>query len=186
MKIGRIAGQFAKPRSQPTELVDGIELPVFRGDIVNSPEPTLPARRPDAERLLHAYQHASTTLEILRALTQEGFAGLDQVHAWNQEFVRRSPAGRLYEKAADEITWALRFMTASGQTRSRRHDMTQLESFPIAPKVEPGDILRQLPAHPPEQGESFDAVLGDLDEIVVPGLLHWQHPRFFGYLPATR
>jgi 3-deoxy-7-phosphoheptulonate synthase len=114
VKIGRIAGQFAKPRSQPTELVDGIELPVFRGDIVNSPEPTLPARRPDAERLLHAYQHASTTLEILRALTQEGFAGLDQVHAWNQEFVRRSPAGRLYEKAADEITWALRFMAASG------------------------------------------------------------------------
>jgi aromatic-L-amino-acid decarboxylase len=62
---------------------------------------------------------------------------------------------------------------------------TQLESFPVAPRVEPGDILRRLPAHPPEQGESFDAVLRDLDELVVPGLLHWQHPRFFGYFPAN-
>ncbi|MGH3827651.1 MAG: pyridoxal-dependent decarboxylase [Pseudonocardiaceae bacterium] len=62
---------------------------------------------------------------------------------------------------------------------------TQLESFPVAPKVEPGDILRRLPAHPPEQGESFDAVLRDLDELLVPGLLHWQHPRFFGYFPAN-
>ncbi len=62
---------------------------------------------------------------------------------------------------------------------------TQLESLPVAPHVEPGDILRQLPAHPPEQGESFDAVLADLDELLVPGLLHWQHPRFFGYFPAN-
>ena len=114
VKVGRIAGQFAKPRSKPKEFVDGIELPVFRGDIVNSFEPTLHAQRPDVERLLHAYHHASATLNILRELTKEGFAGLDQVHAWNQEFVRRSAAGRLYEKAADEITWALRFMSASG------------------------------------------------------------------------
>jgi aromatic-L-amino-acid/L-tryptophan decarboxylase len=61
----------------------------------------------------------------------------------------------------------------------------QLESFPVATSVEPGDILRRLPAHPPEQGESFDAVLGDLDELILPGLLHWQHPRFFGYFPAN-
>ena len=114
VKVGRIAGQFAKPRSQPQEIVDGIELPVFRGDIVNSSEPTLHARRSDAERLLRAYHHASTTLGVLRTLTKKGFAGLDQVHAWNQEFVRRSPAGRLYEKVANEITWALRFMSASG------------------------------------------------------------------------
>jgi len=62
---------------------------------------------------------------------------------------------------------------------------TQLESFPVVPRVEPGDILLRLPAHPPEQGESFDAVLKDLDELLVPGLLHWQHPRFFGYFPAN-
>jgi 3-deoxy-7-phosphoheptulonate synthase len=114
VKVGRIAGQFAKPRSKPKEFVDGIELPVFRGDIVNGFEPTLHARRPDAKRLLHAYHQASATLNNLRTLTKEGFAGLDQVHAWNQEFVRRSAAGRSYEKTADEITWALRFMSASG------------------------------------------------------------------------
>src|SRR5262245_43631546 len=114
VKVGRIAGQFAKPRSKPSELVDGIELPVFRGDIVNSLEPTLHARRPDADRLLRAYHYASATLDILRALTKEGFASLCQIHAWNEEFVRRSPAGWLYEKVADEITWALRFMSASG------------------------------------------------------------------------
>ncbi|HKR47972.1 MAG TPA: 3-deoxy-7-phosphoheptulonate synthase class II [Pseudonocardiaceae bacterium] len=114
VKIGRIAGQFAKPRSKPEEFVDGIELPVFRGDIVNSSEPTPHARRPQAERMIGAYHHASSTLSILRALTTGGFADLDQIHAWNQEFVRRSPAGRLYEQVADEITWALRFMSASG------------------------------------------------------------------------
>jgi 3-deoxy-7-phosphoheptulonate synthase len=114
VKVGRIAGQFAKPRSKPTELVNGIELPAFRGDIVNSFEPTLHARRPDAQRLLRAYHHACATLHILRTLTKEGFASLEQVHAWNEEFVRRSPAGWLYEKVADEITWALRFMSASG------------------------------------------------------------------------
>jgi len=114
VKIGRIAGQFAKPRSKPHELVDGIELPVFRGDIINSSEPTAHARRPHAERLLRAYHHASATVNVLRALSKEGFADLDQIHAWNQEFVRRSPAGQLYEKAADEITWALRFVSASG------------------------------------------------------------------------
>jgi 3-deoxy-7-phosphoheptulonate synthase len=114
VKVGRIAGQFAKPRSNPQELIDGIELPVFRGDIINSSEPTPQARRPDAERMLRAYRHASATVNTLRILTRDGFADLDQVHAWNQEFVRHSPAGRLYEKAADEITWALRFMSASG------------------------------------------------------------------------
>jgi 3-deoxy-7-phosphoheptulonate synthase len=114
VKVGRIAGQFGKPRSRPTEVVDGVELPVFRGDIVNGPECTPEARRPDAERMLLAYHHSSAALNILRALTLGGFADLDQVHAWNQEFVRRSAAGRRYEKAADDITWALRFMSACG------------------------------------------------------------------------
>jgi 3-deoxy-7-phosphoheptulonate synthase len=114
VKVGRIAGQFAKPRSQATETVAGTDLPVYRGDIVNSPEPTPAARRPDPERLLHAYDHASTTVSLLRALTEDGFADLGQVHAWNQAFVRASPAGRTYEEVADAITWALRFMTACG------------------------------------------------------------------------
>lgn len=119
VKVGRIAGQFGKPRSRPTETVDGVELPAFRGDIVNAPEFTEQARRPDAERLLRAYHHSSAALNILRALSQGGYADLAQVHAWNQEFVRHSPAGRRYEKAADDITAALRFMTSCGvDTRS--------------------------------------------------------------------
>jgi 3-deoxy-7-phosphoheptulonate synthase len=114
VKVGRIAGQFAKPRSAPTEVVGGTELPVYRGDIVNSPEPTAQARQPDVERLLTAYHHASATLNVLRALTKEGFADLDHVHAWNQAFVKASPAGRTYEDVADAISWALRFMSACG------------------------------------------------------------------------
>lgn len=114
VKVGRIAGQFAKPRSQLTELVDGVELPVFRGDNINSSEPTPDARRPDADRLLLGYHHASATLKMLRALTKAGFAGLDQVHSWNQEFVSRGQAGSHYEQVAEDITWALRFMSACG------------------------------------------------------------------------
>ncbi|MFG3319056.1 class II 3-deoxy-7-phosphoheptulonate synthase [Streptomyces sp. NPDC048171] len=120
VKVGRIAGQFGKPRSRPTETVDGVELPAFRGDIVNRPEFTAEARRPDAGRLLSAYHHASAALNVLRALTLGGYADLGQVHDWNQEFVRRSAAGQRYEKAADDITWALRFMSACGvDTRSQ-------------------------------------------------------------------
>ncbi|MFE0474796.1 class II 3-deoxy-7-phosphoheptulonate synthase [Streptomyces sp. NPDC058947] len=114
VKVGRIAGQFGKPRSSPTETVDGVELPAFRGDIVNGPEFDPASRRPDADRLLRAYHHSSAALNVLRALTLGGFADLGQVHAWNQESVRRSAAGRRYEKAADDISWALRFMSACG------------------------------------------------------------------------
>lgn len=114
VKVGRIAGQFGKPRSRPTEVVGGVELPAFRGDIVNGPEFTAEARRPDADRLLRAYYHSLAALNVLRALTRSGYADLGQAHAWNQEFVRRSPAGQRYENAADDITWALRFMSACG------------------------------------------------------------------------
>ncbi|WP_328928140.1 3-deoxy-7-phosphoheptulonate synthase class II [Streptomyces sp. NBC_00190] len=114
VKVGRIAGQFGKPRSRPTETIGGEELPVYRGDIVNAPEFTAEARRPDADRLLRAYQHSSAALNVLRALTLGGYADLGQAHAWNQEFVRRSAAGRRYESAADDISRALRFMTACG------------------------------------------------------------------------
>lgn len=129
VKVGRIAGQFAKPRSKPTEFVAGKELPAFRGDIVNGPEPTPDARRPDVERLLRAYHHASAILNLLRALTKEGFADLDQVHAWNQEFVRDKPAGRHYEEAADGITWALRFMSACGADVACSQALHQVNLF---------------------------------------------------------
>lgn len=114
VKVGRIAGQFAKPRSSDTELVDGVELPSFRGHAVHSEEATLAARRPDPERLLQAYYQGVSTLNLLRAFTKGGFADLTQVHTWNQEFVTSSLEGRRYETIANEIGRALRFMQAIG------------------------------------------------------------------------
>ncbi len=114
VKVGRVAGQFAKPRSQPTEVVDGVELPSFRGHSVHSDEPTPEARVPDPERMVHAYYQAASTLNLLRAFTKGGFADLTHVHTWNREFVASSPAGQRYEALADEIERALRFMQAIG------------------------------------------------------------------------
>jgi 3-deoxy-7-phosphoheptulonate synthase len=114
VKVGRIAGQFAKPRSAPAERVDGIELPVYRGDMVNDLAPTVAARRPEPARMLRAYHQSSATLNLLRAFTKGGFADLNQVHTWNQEFVAESPAGQRYEAVADGIDRALRFMAACG------------------------------------------------------------------------
>jgi 3-deoxy-7-phosphoheptulonate synthase len=114
VKVGRIAGQFAKPRTSDTEVVDGTELLSFRGHIVHSDEPTVEARLPDPERILQGYYQAVSTLNLLRAFTKGGFADLTQVHTWNQEFVASSPEGRRYEVIATEIGRALRFMQAIG------------------------------------------------------------------------
>jgi 3-deoxy-7-phosphoheptulonate synthase len=119
VKVGRIAGQFAKPRTSPTEVVDAVELPAFRGHIVNDIAPTAAARQPDPERLVQAYHQSAATLNLLRAFTKGGFADLTRVHSWNQEFVATSPEGRRYERVAHEIDRALRFMRACGiDTRS--------------------------------------------------------------------
>ncbi len=114
VKLGRIAGQFAKPRSSPYEIVDGVELPSFRGHVVNDDAPTPEARVPDPGRLLTAYHQSASTLNLLRAFTKGGFADLSQVHVWNQQFVADSPGGRDYEALAAEIERALRFMRACG------------------------------------------------------------------------
>jgi 3-deoxy-7-phosphoheptulonate synthase len=114
VKVGRIAGQFGKPRSANTETVDGVELPSFRGHIVNDIAFTAAARTPDPARLLQAYHQSASTLNLLRAFTKGGFADLSRVHAWNQEFVASSPEGRRYEQLAQEIDRALRFMEACG------------------------------------------------------------------------
>jgi 3-deoxy-7-phosphoheptulonate synthase len=114
VKLGRIAGQFAKPRSAPTEMIDGVELPSFRGHIVNDDAPIAALRIPDPDRLMAAYHQSASTLNLLRAFTTGGFADLSQVHAWNQEFVSTSSAGRRYEAIAGEIDRALRFMRACG------------------------------------------------------------------------
>jgi 3-deoxy-7-phosphoheptulonate synthase len=114
VKVGRIAGQFAKARSAPTERVGELDLPSFRGHMVHSEAPTPEARVPDPARLVEAYHQSAATLNLLRAFTKGGFADLNQVHVWNQEFVASSPEGRRYEQLASAIERALRFMAACG------------------------------------------------------------------------
>nr|WP_185948983.1 3-deoxy-7-phosphoheptulonate synthase class II [Microbispora sp. CL1-1] len=121
VKIGRLAGQFAKPRSKPTEIRDGLELPAYRGDMVNGFDFTAEARRPDPNRLLRAYHSSAVTLNLARAFTKGGYADLRQVHAWNQDFVAESPAGRRYEQLAREIDQALSFMRACGADPEEFH-----------------------------------------------------------------
>ena len=114
VKVGRIAGQFAKPRSAETETIDGVTLPSFRGHMANGDEFTQAARVPDPERLLQAYRQSVATLNLLRAFTKGGFADLSQIHAWNQEFVASTDEGQRFEAVAGEIDRALRFMEAAG------------------------------------------------------------------------
>jgi 3-deoxy-7-phosphoheptulonate synthase len=114
VKVGRIAGQFVKPRSEPTETVGDLVLPTFRGHIVHGDEPTVEARTPDPGRMLQGYHQAASTLNLLRAFTKGGFADLGQVHVWTQEFVANSPQGRRYEQLATEIQRAMSFMSAIG------------------------------------------------------------------------
>jgi 3-deoxy-7-phosphoheptulonate synthase len=114
VKVGRIAGQFAKPRSEPTEKQGVIELPSYRGDIVNGIEFTEESRRPDPERMLQGYAQAASTLNLLRAFAQGGYADLHNVHRWTLGFVDKSPQGERYREMADRISDALRFMQACG------------------------------------------------------------------------
>ena len=114
VKVGRIAGQFAKPRSSDTEHVGGVELPAFRGYMVNDPAPHTESRVPDPQRLVQAYHQSASTLNLLRAFTKGGFADLNRVHAWNQEFVTTSAEGLRYEQVAGEVERALTFMRACG------------------------------------------------------------------------
>lgn len=114
VKVGRIAGQYAKPRSSDLETVDGVELPSYRGDIVNDIGFTEAERKADPERLVTAYHQAASTLNLLRAFARGGFADLHQVHAWNQSFVTNSPLSNKYQDLADQIDQTMRFMEACG------------------------------------------------------------------------
>jgi 3-deoxy-7-phosphoheptulonate synthase len=127
VKVGRIAGQFAKPRSSPTEWIGGQELPSFRGHLVNDDAPTAEARIPDPSRMLAAYHQSTSTLNLLRAFTTGGFADLSHVHAWNQQFVASSNEGRRYDAIAAEIDRALRFMSACGIDLQREASLHQVE-----------------------------------------------------------
>ena len=116
VKVGRLAGQFAKPRSAPTEAMDGTELPSYRGDIVNGMEFTPEARVPDPSRLVQGYNQSAATLNLLRAFAHGGYADLHRVHGWNLGFVSRTSQGARYADLADRITEALGFMEACGIT----------------------------------------------------------------------
>ena len=114
IKVGRMAGQYAKPRSKDTETRDGVTLPAYRGDAVNDLEFTLAARTPDPSRLVKVYNTSAATLNLVRAFTNGGFADLREVHSWNQGFVRDSSAGERYEQMAREIGRALAFLRSAG------------------------------------------------------------------------
>jgi 3-deoxy-7-phosphoheptulonate synthase len=129
VKLGRMAGQFGKPRSSPTERVGDLELPSFRGHMVNDDAPVPELRVPDPDRLVAAYHQSAATLNLVRAFTTGGFADLSQVHAWNQEFVASSTAGRRYEAIAREIDRALRFMRACGIELEAEATLHQVDFF---------------------------------------------------------
>ena len=127
VKVGRVAGQFAKPRSSPVEVVGDRELPSFRGHMVNGAEPDERARVPDPARMLRGYHQSAATLNLLRAFTKGGFADLTRVHSWNQEFVSTSAEGRRYEAIASEIERALRFMAACGIDLARERRLHEVD-----------------------------------------------------------
>ncbi len=129
VKVGRIAGQFAKPRSSATEKIGDLEIPSFRGHIVNDPTPTPAARIPDPDRLVQAYHQSASTLNLVRAFTKGGFADLSRVHAWTQEFVGSSPEGQRYEQLATEIDRALRFMRACGVDTENTSSLHEVDVY---------------------------------------------------------
>jgi len=114
IKVGRMAGQFAKPRSNDTETRDGVTLPAYRGDAVNGLEFTEESRTPDPQRLVKVYNTSAATLNLVRAFTQGGFADLRRVHEWNKGFIKDSTFGEKYEQVASEIGRALSFMESAG------------------------------------------------------------------------
>lgn len=129
VKVGRIAGQFGKPRSSPVEVMDGVELPSYRGDNINGMDFTPESRAPNPERLLQAYSQSAATLNLLRAFSQGGYADLKNVHKWMLGFVDRSPEGDRYRKLADDITRSIEFMEACGVDSKSVPQMAQVEFY---------------------------------------------------------
>ena len=129
VKLGRMAGQFAKPRSAPMEVIDGVELPSYRGDIVNGLEFDAGSRTPDPTRQLQAYSQAAATLNLLRAFTQGGYASLTRVHQWTMGSLDRSPQGARYRDMADRIAEALEFMQACGVSDLSTPEITRTNFY---------------------------------------------------------
>lgn len=128
IKVGRMAGQFAKPRSAPTETVNGVELPSYRGDIINELDFTSEARIPDPKKMLQAYTQAAATLNLLRAFSQGGYADMHQVHAWTLGFTASEEAQK-YRNLANRISDALDFMNAAGVDSSTAHTLHSVDFY---------------------------------------------------------
>jgi 3-deoxy-7-phosphoheptulonate synthase len=127
VKVGRIAGQFAKPRSSDFEEIDGVQLPSYRGDIINSIEFTEEARVPNPDNMIKAYNQSAATLNLLRAFSRGGLADLTKVHQWNLDFIKDNPLGKRYDELSTKIDDAMKFMAACGlnsETMPQLHQTT--------------------------------------------------------------
>jgi len=129
VKVGRMAGQFAKPRSSDVEKISGVELPSYRGDNVNGFEFTADSRKPDPERMVQAYNQSAATLNLLRAFAQGGYADLHEVNRWNLDFVRNSPASNRYTDMAARLEETLNFMAACGLTSATTPQIAETDFF---------------------------------------------------------
>ena len=129
IKIGRMAGQFAKPRSAPTEVIDGVELPSYRGDMINGPAFTEDERIPDPRRLLRVYEQSASTLNLLRAFAQGGLADLTKVHSWVADFLKDTPQTQRFEALAERIEESLNFMKACGVTSATVRPLAETELY---------------------------------------------------------
>ena len=128
IKVGRMAGQFAKPRSAPTEVIDGVELPSYKGDIINGFDPTPEARTPDPNRMLQAYTQAAASLNLLRAFSTGGFADIHRVHSWTLGFAEHDKAER-YREMANRISDALDFMNAAGVNSDTANELARVDFY---------------------------------------------------------
>jgi 3-deoxy-7-phosphoheptulonate synthase len=129
VKVGRLAGQFAKPRSSESETQNGVTLPSYRGDIINGLDFDAAAREPDPARMVQAYSQSAATLNLLRAFAQGGYADLHRVHTWNQDFVAESPQGARYRELADRLTETLDFMAACGLNSDTTPQIRETEFY---------------------------------------------------------
>jgi 3-deoxy-7-phosphoheptulonate synthase len=129
VKVGRVAGQFAKPRTNPTETINGVELPIYRGDIVNDTEFTEKGRTPDPSRQIQAYRQSAATLNLLRAFAWGGYANLDNAHRWMLGFIKDSPQSGRYQELADRITETLGFMRAIGLDPEEHQELSRTDFY---------------------------------------------------------
>ncbi|MDC0993873.1 3-deoxy-7-phosphoheptulonate synthase class II, partial [Alphaproteobacteria bacterium] len=129
VKIGRLAGQYSKPRSSPLEVIDNVSLPSYRGDMVNDMAFNYQSREPDPERLLKVYDKSASTLNLLRAFASGGMADLTKLHEWNLEFVRGTKEAEKYRELADKITFSMEFMNACGMTPENTAQLRETEFY---------------------------------------------------------